>query len=651
MNINCKFCRAKLTVPDNVYGKLIRCSHCHKTFVVNVPRSDANAVIDETDRPPTDLASVPKAARFQHAMNPVAGKGTTPTEKPAYSSFREFLLPGLVSPFFSLVFAFAMTLLMNPPSTPSGVFLGVFLYVTLQPVFWMFFWGWLIFWLVSFHYAHGRCKGHLKSGDIRQATAIATRFRNGCWITYGVGLLVSIPIFLLYLPSFSPRIPSPIVVDEIETMEEGLYDENGLLLDEEEPPPPPDPDPDLIDSWQNIEDPVPAMRDASQKNREQNVAEVDIRAIFALAKMAENSGSVDFFGFYVGMNRTDADALVAHYGLKDGEWSFSGDPVVYSIHFSLKGVRQITKGGNSYEELCQAVANRVGSLQGKSNWKGDNREEWYEYKTIDGVRVTMAETRLPNANIDAAFNMVDTTGIVRKEFEREFERKAAAAWAKSIRSSPVARIAAESILAGMVQIPGKSYKMGKTEVTQAQWESIMRGNPSWFKGKDNPVERITWDDCQHFLSLLNSIPVVRDSGLTFRLPTDCEWEYACRAGSTWKYCRLVDGTEITESTLGEVAWFEDNSDRKTHPVGQKKPNAFGLYDMHGNVWEWTSTDRNMHGNAWEWTSTEKDKYRIYCGGCWKGPALNCSSSLKSWFESNYRDDRLGFRLCADSRAD
>ena len=85
---------------------------------------------------------------------------------------------------------------------------------------------------------------------------------------------------------------------------------------------------------------------------------------------------------------------------------------------------------------------------------------------------------------------------------------------------------------------------------------------------------------------LNSMPEVKKSGLTFRLPTEKEWEYACRAASTGDYCKLADGTEITKGTLGDVAWYEDNSGKKTHPVGQKKPNAFGLHDMHGNVLEW-----------------------------------------------------------------
>jgi len=402
-------------------------------------------------------------------------------------------------------------------------------------------------------------------------------------------------------------------------------------------------------SFRDLMDTASATMDAARETREQNAASADIRAIFAKAKEAEDDGNVDFCGFYVGMSRADADALVAHYALKDGESSLSGDPVVYSIHFSLKGVRRITKGGNSYEELCRAVANRVGTMQGKSNWKGDDREEWYEYKTIDGVRVTMAEARLPNANIDAGFNMIDTTGSIRKEAERAAAEAKAKERASQLGSSPAVKAAAEGILASMVDIPGKDFKMGKTEVTQAQWEAIMGENPSRFKGENNPVENVSWDDCQEFLKLLNSVPSIKASGLTFRLPKDEEWEYACRAGAAGQYCKLETGTEISESTLGQVAWFEDNSNKQTHPVGQKQPNAFGLYDMHGNVWEWCQEEYGQVESFAKGKDYEHDRVRR--GGGWRNSAMFCESSCRYWDSPSYRYDYLGFRLCASVKAD
>ena len=191
------------------------------------------------------------------------------------------------------------------------------------------------------------------------------------------------------------------------------------------------------------------------------------------------------------------------------------------------------------------------------------------------------------------------------------------------------------LLASMVPIPGKNYSMGKYEVTQSLWEAVMGDNPSRFKGADNPVEEVSWNDCQEFLRKLNERSDVKATGLVFRLPTEEEWEYACRAGATGDYCKLAGGTEISEDTLGQVAWYWDNSNETTHPVGQKEANAFGLYDMHGNVWEWTQT--------------ADGEYRVNRGGSWHDPDRWCDSSHRLRRSPGGRDDGLGFRLCAEKR--
>ena len=206
---------------------------------------------------------------------------------------------------------------------------------------------------------------------------------------------------------------------------------------------------------------------------------------------------------------------------------------------------------------------------------------------------------------------------------------------KSSRDSSNAAI--HEIISSLVDIPGEDFKLGKTEVTQAQWEAVMGYNPSECKNPDNPVERVSWDDCQEFLKKLNALPSMKESGLTFRLPSEEEWERACRAGATGDYCRLADGGEIEELTLFQVAWFANNSNFMPHPVGQKKPNAFGLYDMHGNVWEWTSTsDGEGH---------------VYRGGGWFDSAGGCESSARNYDSSSGRVNDLGFRLCAFGRVD
>jgi formylglycine-generating enzyme required for sulfatase activity len=174
----------------------------------------------------------------------------------------------------------------------------------------------------------------------------------------------------------------------------------------------------------------------------------------------------------------------------------------------------------------------------------------------------------------------------------------------------------------------RPFYIGAYEVTQAQWEAVMGSNPSNFKGPGNPVETVSWNDCQEFTKKLNEkIP-----GGGFRLPTEAEWEYVCRAGSTTEYCY---GDE--EGGLGEYAWYSSNSGSTTHPVGQKKPNAWGVYDMHGNVWELCQdsyhgsyTGAPSDGSAWEGPgglfTTRVDR-----GGGWSGGARSCRSSARPRF--------------------
>ncbi len=194
----------------------------------------------------------------------------------------------------------------------------------------------------------------------------------------------------------------------------------------------------------------------------------------------------------------------------------------------------------------------------------------------------------------------------------------------------------QSIIGNMVEIPGKNFKMGKFEVTQRQWVTVMGDNPSRFKGDDNPVESVSWHDCRKFIEKLNALPEAKASGLMFRLPTEAEWEYACRAGGTGDYCRLADGSEITEDTLGKVAWCAENSGGTTHPVGQKKPNAFGLYDMHGNVREWCE-------DLWRRAG---DSNRVRRGGGWYDRSRSCSAGYRHYSYPFNRYYSLGFRLAA-----
>ncbi len=373
--------------------------------------------------------------------------------------------------------------------------------------------------------------------------------------------------------------------------------------------------------------PVPAEKPSaaagdtgmSREEREGVSEENQIKEILALAKKsAEEDDNINFCGFFTGMSRYDAQDLVAYYKLRDGEYSIEAVPgkAVSKLWFSLKAVRRITRAGSTIEELAQAVANRVGNMKGSyGGW---------EHKTIDGIGVTFSNGGLTILNGNVALQKP----IVTKANAQKDEKDA---------NSPLGTtpFPVVSIVRNMVTIPGKNYKMGRTEVTQAQWEAVMGKNPSDYKGAENPVENVSMFDCVKFLQKLNALPFVKESGLVFRLPTEKEWEYACRAGSTGNYCRLADGSEVTAGTLGRVAWYDDNSGHETHPVGQKEPNAFGLYDMHGNVREWCE-------DLWE----AGDSLRVSRGGDWDSSSRSCAAGDRDCRLPGNRTYDLGFRLAA-----
>ncbi len=170
----------------------------------------------------------------------------------------------------------------------------------------------------------------------------------------------------------------------------------------------------------------------------------------------------------------------------------------------------------------------------------------------------------------------------------------------------------------------QDFYLGKYQVTQQQWEAVMGNNPSNFKGGSLPVETVSWDDAQIFIQKLNQLSGKKN----YRLPTEGEWEYACRAGSTSDYY-FGDN----ESQLGEYAWYDGNSGATTHPVGQKKPNEWGLYDMAGNVWEWTDS----------WYDSSHSS-RVIRGGSWYYFAGRCRSDCRRRGAPGGRVNFIGFRL-------
>ena len=189
------------------------------------------------------------------------------------------------------------------------------------------------------------------------------------------------------------------------------------------------------------------------------------------------------------------------------------------------------------------------------------------------------------------------------------------------------------------QVTLQPFYLGKYQVTQAQWKAVMSSNPSKFKGDDLPVEKVSWDDAQEFCNKLSEM-----TGRQYRLPSEAEWEYAARAGSTGDFC-FGDN----ENLLDKYAWYDKNSDSKTHPVGQKKPNAWGLYDVHGNVWEWCEDvwhdsykGAPVDGSAW--VSGGNQDRRLLRGGAWFYGSDRARAVSRYDYSPGSRDDDSGFRL-------
>jgi len=195
------------------------------------------------------------------------------------------------------------------------------------------------------------------------------------------------------------------------------------------------------------------------------------------------------------------------------------------------------------------------------------------------------------------------------------------------------------------------FHLGKFEVTQAQWQAVMGSNPSKFQGDDLPVDRITWGDAHAFCLKLTEqeqnagrLP----EGYAYTLPTEAQWEYACRAGTT---TRFYYGDDPDFEQLEQYAWYAGNSDSKTHAVGEKLPNQWGLYDMHGNVWEWCS-DYFVDYPGGSLTDPEGEDeigvFRSLRGCSWGEPGTHIRSSTRIGWFTNRPSANFGFRVAISS---
>ena len=188
-----------------------------------------------------------------------------------------------------------------------------------------------------------------------------------------------------------------------------------------------------------------------------------------------------------------------------------------------------------------------------------------------------------------------------------------------------------------VELTGR-FHLQKTLVTQGQWNAVMGANPSHFQGEEErPVEKVSWMDCQEFIRRLNE----RDTSGAYRLPTEAEWEYACRAGASTLFCYGDD-----EELLGEYAWYEANAEGSTHAVARRKPNAWGLFDMHGNVMEWVLDGRSEYpkGSVKDPVAPLKGPLRMARGGSWSNGRRFLRCAFRFPCLADFRNVDLGFRL-------
>jgi formylglycine-generating enzyme required for sulfatase activity len=183
----------------------------------------------------------------------------------------------------------------------------------------------------------------------------------------------------------------------------------------------------------------------------------------------------------------------------------------------------------------------------------------------------------------------------------------------------------------------RGFWLGDTPVTQALWTAAMGNNPSYFKAPERPVEQVSWDDVQEFLKKMNA----RISGLGLKLPTEAQWEYACRAGT--------EGANYARSgeTLADIAWFDENSGGETHPVALKRCNDWGLYDMLGNVWEWCADGKRGYAAkpVTDPAGPLGSASRALRGGSWGSNARNARAARRRVLARGSRDLSIGFRCC------
>jgi formylglycine-generating enzyme required for sulfatase activity len=324
---------------------------------------------------------------------------------------------------------------------------------------------------------------------------------------------------------------------------------------------------------------------------------------------------------------------------------------------ATSGSDRVLRGGGwiNHAELCPLADRRRGEPSGRSNFSGFRVSLSPSGKQLDAsTDVTDMPPKPDDTSVPPDASNT-TPPPANAPFDAATAKEHQEAWAKYL---GVEVETENSIGMKLSVIPAgtfimgegddahevtltKPFMLGTYEVTQGQYQRVIGTNPSQFKGASNPVEQVSWNDAVEFCRKLSELPAERAAGNVYRLPTEAEWEYACRAGTTTKYSF---GNQ--EKRLGNYAWFRENSGVKTHPVGMKLPNALGLFDVHGNVWEWCQDwyESYPRGAVTDPTGAASGSDRVIRGYGWYGIAGGCRSAYRGRGKPSIRYVSRGFRV-------
>ena len=332
-----------------------------------------------------------------------------------------------------------------------------------------------------------------------------------------------------------------------------------------------------------------------------------------------------------------------------GNWKSAYNAFAKSRNADLARIAEAeAKGAAANEQAAELWWNYMPEFEGAGNFFKVHAVEFYqkalENGEISGLKKNIVERRIAQISKETAAPSVAKTS----DASRGGDAAAGQSKTKTIDlgggvKMEMIYVAPGSFMMGSDNgektrpvhkvILTKGFWLGKYEVTQKQWKQVMGNDPSKFKGDDRPVEQISWDDCQEFIIKVNG----KLGGERARLPTEAEWEYACRAGTTGAF----GGT----GKLDDMGWYKANSGDTTHPVGQKQANAWGFYDMHGNVFEWCldGFDSYSKGFVTDPVGQESSK-KVLRGGCRYLDVNGCSSGFRMAQTTSYSGGGVGFRL-------